>query len=359
MHRGRVTAGVSVVALVTTLACAGAPQAQGPTTGRDPADTKGASPRQNGDSEQKLISEALALETQGRLEEAIDKHLEVLKLAPNEFRSMNSIAGLYGKLGRFDEELTWADRTLAANPSHAPAWVNRGNALGSLGRNPEAEEAFHSALKVDENLAAAYVGLGVLAEAARKLPEAAAFYQKAVQVDPRAEDAWFNLAAAQANLGQFHEAIASTERLLALNPRAEDAHAMLAQLRAQVGQGGAGERRASGCVKKETPMGPVFECAGFDLLLSTADKPVSLDVVASVLPASGLSVTRTELKILGAAQPAVRLERTRRDGSRLVGFATIVTANGKQQNVTCYLRHATDSADVCAAGLTQYSRGEL
>ena len=48
-----------------------------------------------------LIQEAFRLESADLFESAIDKYKEVLKIEPKDLAAMNSIAGLYGKLGKF------------------------------------------------------------------------------------------------------------------------------------------------------------------------------------------------------------------------------------------------------------------
>lgn len=179
-----------------------------------------------------LLSEAIRLEDQGLFDQAIDKHFEILRFRPREVRSMNTIAGLKGKLNLFDEELTWVDRALAVDSRFAPAWVNRGNALGSLGKLEEADAAFIQALELDSRLPEAHNGRGVVADGRGSFEEAVRHYRAAVEVDPRFEDGWFSMAAALANMRRFDEATIVLKRVLALNPNAEDARAMLLQIEA-------------------------------------------------------------------------------------------------------------------------------
>src|SRR5437867_1662652 len=55
-----------------------------------------------------LNKEALSLEYAGNLEGAIDANKKILELDPKDIFTINTIAGLYGKLGKAEEEIDWA-----------------------------------------------------------------------------------------------------------------------------------------------------------------------------------------------------------------------------------------------------------
>ncbi len=63
-----------------------------------------------------LIAEALRLEDAGDFRGAIAKFEAVLRSQPSDVRAMDSIAGLHGKLGEFDEELRWTQKALEVSP---------------------------------------------------------------------------------------------------------------------------------------------------------------------------------------------------------------------------------------------------
>jgi tetratricopeptide (TPR) repeat protein len=174
-----------------------------------------------------LIKDALAHEDAGDLTGAIEINQKVLQIEPKNVAAMNTIAGLYGKLGKFEEEIVWAKKAITVNPEYPLAYINYGNALGSLGKFSEAARAFEKAAQLDPKDPLPIYSLGVLAEQQDKFQEALGYYQKSIQLDPKFENGYFNLAAAHANLKQFDEAIAALKKLLQLNPNAEDAKAML------------------------------------------------------------------------------------------------------------------------------------
>ena len=177
-----------------------------------------------------LIKQAFAREDAGDLKGAIEVYQKLLQLEPKDVRAMNTIAGLYGKLGDFEEEMVWAKKAIAENPQFHLAYINYGNALGSLGRVDEARAAFEKAVQLDPKEPLAVYSLGVLAEQQEDYKTALELYKKSTELDPKFENGYFNLAATYANLKRFDEAIAALKKLLELNPRAEDAKAMLADI---------------------------------------------------------------------------------------------------------------------------------
>jgi tetratricopeptide (TPR) repeat protein len=177
-----------------------------------------------------LLSDANASEDAGLFEQAIAKFEEILRIRPREVRAMSSVAALKGKLRHFDDELAWADRAIETDSRFAPAWVNRGNALGSLDRLEEADVAFGRALQLEPMLPEAHNGRGVVADAREDFDTAVYHYREAVKAEPRFEDGWFNLASALASMHRFDEAVAALQQVLQLNPDAADAQAMLAEL---------------------------------------------------------------------------------------------------------------------------------
>lgn len=177
-----------------------------------------------------LVKESLELEEKRDLEGAINANQEVLAIEPKNECALNTIAGLYGLMGEFEEEVVWAKRAIKANPKFAKAYINLGNAQSSLGNLIEAEAAFNKARELEPKSPLPTYSLGVLAEQQRKFQEAISFYQKSIEIDSKFEDGYFNLAAMYANLNRFTEAKATLKKLLEFNPNAQDAKDMLRQI---------------------------------------------------------------------------------------------------------------------------------
>jgi superkiller protein 3 len=183
-------------------------------------------------AQRQLLEQAFAREDAGDLRGAIRIYQQVLEGNPKDARAMNSVAGLYGKLGDFEQETRWSKQAIDTDPGFYAAYVNYGNGLAQLGRLDEARAAFEKAAQLEPRAPHPAYSLGVLAEGRRDWKAAAAHYQKAVELDPRFEPGWFSLAAAYANQGRIDEAIVAVKKALELDPDSPDSRAMLAQLEA-------------------------------------------------------------------------------------------------------------------------------
>lgn len=177
-----------------------------------------------------LVRQGLEFEAKRDAKGAIETSKKVLAIEPKNECALNTIAGLYGVMSEFEQEVIYAKRAIEANPKFAKAYINLGNAQASQGNLKEAEQAFTRARELEPKSPLGVYSLGVLAEQQRKFPEAIGFYQKSVEIDPQFEDGYFSLAAMYANLKRFTEAKATLKKLLELNPNAPDAKEMLRQI---------------------------------------------------------------------------------------------------------------------------------
>lgn len=116
------------------------------------------------------------------------------------------MAGLYGKLGNFEQEIIWAKRAISINPKYFNAFINLGNAQASSGNVAEARSSYQKAQQISPSNPLPVYSIGVILENENKFDEAAKLYQKSIQLDPKFESGYFNLAAMKANMRQFDEA---------------------------------------------------------------------------------------------------------------------------------------------------------
>src|SRR5438552_2737093 len=107
-----------------------------------------------------LIKEALAREDAGDLAGAIAVNKKILEIAPKNVAAMNTIAGLYGKLEKFQEEITWARLAITVDPEFSLAYINYGNASAALGHLAEAAKAYEKARQLDPKSPLSVYSLG-------------------------------------------------------------------------------------------------------------------------------------------------------------------------------------------------------
>ncbi len=216
-------AGVLPLSFTTVLVPAAIAQTASPDTGINP---RSYSPDPMID---KLIRKELALEDAGNFEGALSVNKTIVDLDPQNVYVLNTMAGLYGKVGSPGEEISWAKRAIAADPKYALSYINYGTALATTGKASEAEISFKKAVTLDPKLADGYYSLGVLADQEENFTKAVVWYQKAVQVQPDFAPAYFNLAMSCANLKQFDAASIALRNLLKLTPDNTEAKSLLSK----------------------------------------------------------------------------------------------------------------------------------
>ena len=174
----------------------------------------------------KLIEQALAFEEKGDIENAIKTHEKVLSLDAGNFQSANSIAGLYGLLGKYGDEISWAEKAIKINRKYCLAYINLGNGYMLKGDLQNAITYYKKADVLEPKNPLPPYSLGVVEENIGNLNTAIAFYEQSVSRDASFENGYFNLAAAYANNKDFKNANKNILKVIALNPNDMDAKEM-------------------------------------------------------------------------------------------------------------------------------------
>jgi len=181
-----------------------------------------------------LYSEAAAFEDKGDLVNAIKTQVRLFNLDTLNYVSANVIAGLYGKMERFDEEVRWGKKSIQINPRFSDGYINLGNGFFGLGNIGTAEKCFLHCKNLDSTNHFAYYSLGLIEETKKNLTAAILYYEKSVTVNPKFTDGYFNLAAAYANAKQLKKAYQSISKVLELNPQDQEAKEMQRQILADL-----------------------------------------------------------------------------------------------------------------------------
>src|ERR1700741_4184113 len=108
-----------------------------------------------------LFRQAMEYKNKGDFENSIKTEIKLLSLDPRNYVSANIIAGLYGKLGNFAEEINWASKAIQINSKFSDGYVNLGNGYSGLGNLFNAERCFKEAVKLDPLSSFPYYSLGV------------------------------------------------------------------------------------------------------------------------------------------------------------------------------------------------------
>ena len=121
-------------------------------------------------------------------------------------------------LGKPDEALASADRSVALDAALPAAWVAKGCALQSLGRLVEAATSYDHALALNAENAIAWTNKGLLLKQRGNLQEGLACQEHALTIQPLNEKTWVNKGSVLFELGRSDEALAAFDRALKLNP---------------------------------------------------------------------------------------------------------------------------------------------
>jgi tetratricopeptide (TPR) repeat protein len=165
-----------------------------------------------------------ALESQGKIEEAIEHYRQALHINPEAADAHNRLGVALESQGRLDEAIDHYHQALNSRPEFAEAEVNLGIALRNQGKLEAAIAYFRQALQLKSTSAEACVNLGLALEAEGKPDEAIAQYRRALQLKPAMVEAHNNLGLALASLDRLDEAITQYRQALQLSPSYAEAY---------------------------------------------------------------------------------------------------------------------------------------
>src|SRR6516164_757312 len=126
------------------------------------------------------FSQALALHQAGRLAEAEQNYLQILKAQANHFDCLHLLGVIFSQRGNHAEAVGQIDVALKINPNAAPTHNNRGIALQELKRFDEALASYDRALAVKPDYAEAFNNRGIALQELKRLEEALASYDRAL-----------------------------------------------------------------------------------------------------------------------------------------------------------------------------------
>jgi len=161
----------------------------------------------------------LALEKQGKIDEAIAHYRKALSINPKHGSSHSNLGKALYLQGKIAEAIACWQRAINLRPDDPKAHNNLGMALGRQLEYDRAIGHLQQALACKPNYAEAYNNLGIIKEKQEKYSEAIAYYQQAIALDPNRADIHKNIANTLGRQGKLSEAIAHLRRAVSLNPK--------------------------------------------------------------------------------------------------------------------------------------------
>ena len=166
----------------------------------------------------------IALERQGRPDEAVTCYQQALRLKPDDAEAQNNLGIVLARQGRLDEAAARFQQALRLKPDYPDAHNNLGIVLEKQDKLDEAVACYQQALRLKPNYPEAHYNLGIVLAKQDKLDEAVASYQQALRLKPNYPEAHNNLGTVLARQGKLDEAMASYQQALRLKPDDPEAH---------------------------------------------------------------------------------------------------------------------------------------
>ncbi|HVM49872.1 MAG TPA: tetratricopeptide repeat protein [Candidatus Acidoferrum sp.] len=158
------------------------------------------------------------LAAQGKLDEATRQLQTAIRLDPAYADPHNNLGNILEKQGRFDEALAQFEEAVRLKPDFPKAHYNLGVALGRQGRTDEAARDFQRAIALKPDDAESHNNLGVMLQRQGQLRAATGEYLTALRLNPGYPSAAYNLGVVLAEQGQLPEAVDAFREALRLKP---------------------------------------------------------------------------------------------------------------------------------------------
>ena len=172
-----------------------------------------------GKNKDQKFQQAITAHQQGRMNEAEQFYLEILKEEPANPFIYNNLGIVLKQLGRTDEAEVSYKKAIEFKFDHASAHMNLANTLKDLGRLNEAKTSYKKAIEFKPDYSDAHYNLGNMYYTFGALSEAEASLKSAIQYDPNHALAYDSLGNTLREMAKFEEAIDMYSKGLELDPK--------------------------------------------------------------------------------------------------------------------------------------------
>jgi tetratricopeptide (TPR) repeat protein len=177
-----------------------------------------------------LIRQAIQFEDHDQLDSAIEMNKQVLGICNDFAPAMTTIAGLYGREGRLNDEIAWAQKAIASDPDFVDGYIDLANGYALTGEVTLARTTLAKAMSVDSINPIPYYTMGVLAEHDADEVTALDWYTKSMSHDSTFPPSYFNAGLIYIETGEFEKALPLIKRVTELDPTDDQAQQVLAKL---------------------------------------------------------------------------------------------------------------------------------
>lgn len=171
----------------------------------------------------RMIDEGNALESQGKIDEAMQRYEAASRLTPNLARAHLNRGNIYLLKGNTDSAVDAYRTAILKDPDYASAHFNLGNAYLQSGDPKQAQIAYKKAIALKPDFTDAYVALACAEEDLGDLDKAVECYERALELQPDYAEVHCNLGSTLKALGRTDAAIASFRTAIAIDPEYSEA----------------------------------------------------------------------------------------------------------------------------------------
>ena len=169
----------------------------------------------------------VVLAAQRKNREAIAHYLAAIKINPNYDDAYYNLANLLMKQGKIEEAVDNYRQAVKVNPDHFEAHCNLADAFVQQNKIDQAIVHFREAVRIKPSSFASLNNLGVNLERQLKHEEAIYYYRKALLIEPQNPGIHFNLGVAFGNKGELKEAAEHFRQAINFKPDYEEARQAL------------------------------------------------------------------------------------------------------------------------------------
>jgi tetratricopeptide (TPR) repeat protein len=171
-----------------------------------------------------------ALQSEGRLDEALDHYHRAIAFAPEFPPAYNNLATTLRAKGQLPEAIAAYQQALRVRPDFPDAQYNLANALLQAGRPAEAIDHFRVALQTIPASVDVHNNLGIALMNQGQVDDATAEFRAALELDPDSVQSHLNLGNALGVARHYDDAIQAFRRASQLNPTDASIHYDLGSL---------------------------------------------------------------------------------------------------------------------------------
>ena len=171
-----------------------------------------------------LLQKAITTHQEGKLDEARNLYLEILKTEPKHPDANHNLGLIVASLNKPTESLKLFKIATEENPNKEQFWISYTNQLIKENKLDEAEVACRKAIEINPGSAEIYNFLGLILNNFGRLEEAEVTFKKAIEVNPSILKSHFNLGVIFYKLSKFEKAEISFKKTIELKPDYTEAY---------------------------------------------------------------------------------------------------------------------------------------